>query len=106
MNKFQVQPHNMDSIDLSCGRQAILNDGVVLDSLPSELLEIIRSGETARLLNALATASLIPSLTLKFFARFDSIFADACARWISDSQYQRNEVLQAFAGILRFAPRL
>src|SRR5271167_4936097 len=96
----------MDSIDISSGREAMLQDAIVLDSLPPELLEIIRSSESRKFLDALATASLIPGLTVKIFVCFEIIFADTCARWISNPQYERNAVLAAFARILRFAPHL
>jgi midasin len=96
----------MDSIDLSRGQQATLKDPLVLESLPLEILEIIRLGNSSGFLDAVAAASLIPTLTLKFFARFESVSADICARWISGSCYESQSVIEGFARVLRFAPHL
>jgi len=96
----------MDLIDISRGQQATLQDAIVLEGLPPELLEIIRLGNSSGFLDAIAAASLIPTLTLRVFARFETIFADTCARWISGSGYETQSVIEAFARILRFAPHL
>lgn len=96
----------MDSIDLSRGQQATLKDPIVLERLPPEILEIIRLGNSSGFLDAIAEASLIPTLTLKFYGRFESVFADTCARWISGSGYEEQSIIEAFARILRFAPHL
>jgi midasin len=101
-----VQTHNMDLIDLSRGQSATLQDALVLESLPPEILEIIRLENSSSFLDAVAAASLVPILTLRFFARFEAVFADTCARWISDSGYESQSVIEAFARILRFAPHL
>jgi midasin len=101
-----VQPHDMDEIDLSRGQQVALQDAVILETLPPELLEIIRLGDSPQFLHALAAASLIPQLTLRFYTYFDQIFADICGRWTCGPQCENQEVIAAFARILRFAPHL
>ncbi len=96
----------MDSIDVSRGQQATLQDSLVLESLPREILEIIRLGNSSSFLDAIAAASLIPTLTLRIFARFESLFADTCSRWISGLGYDSQSIIEAFARILRFVPHL
>jgi midasin len=98
----------MDSIDLSLGQQVILRDALVLDALPEEILEIISCGDTSRFLDAIATGSLLPALTLRFFARFEYVFADICARWIAlaGDEKKYGDVIEAFARIITFAPHL
>ncbi|KAH8671889.1 hypothetical protein BGZ60DRAFT_514599 [Tricladium varicosporioides] len=84
------------------GAESCLND------LPDEILEIIKLQSTPQFLHVLATRALKPSLTLKLFTQFESVFADSCARWIrlGDIGRQRNEVIEGFARILVLAPHL
>src|SRR5580700_8902590 len=98
----------MDSIDLSLGQQVILQDALVLDALPEEILEIIRRGDTSRFLDAIAAGSLLPTLTLRFFTGFEHVFADICARWIAlaGDEKKHSDVIEAFARIITFAPHL
>ncbi|KAL3419302.1 denitrification regulatory protein NirQ (ATPase) [Phlyctema vagabunda] len=74
--------------------------------LPAEVLEIIRLRNTPQFLSSLAVAALEPHLTLSLFTRFESVFADTCARWISNGKIQDNRVIEAFARILPLAPHL
>ncbi|KAI9742560.1 MAG: hypothetical protein M1818_003700 [Claussenomyces sp. TS43310] len=98
----------MDGFNISRGQQATLDDAQCVASLPPEIVDIIRYNTSPNFLDALAIASLVPTLTLKFFARFENIFADTCARWISRSSDldQKLLIIEAFARILPFAPHL
>lgn len=98
----------MDSIDISLGQGEILQDTLVLNSLPEEILEVIRIGDPSRFLDAIAAGSLYPRLTLKFFTRFENIFTDTCARWIAlaGAGKQCAEIFEAFAQIVSFMPHL
>jgi midasin len=94
----------MVGINLRRGQEAILQDPEILKNLPNELVEIIRNDE-ARLLDAIAAAAIIPMITTRIFARFEEVFADTCARWIS-GRWGSLEAIEGFARILRFAPQL
>jgi midasin len=108
ISKFSSKPPNMDGIDLSRGQTATLSDSYVMERLPSEMIEIIRSGTCPGILDTIAAASLSPALTLRLFTRFENIFADTCARWISRPRERQHEikVIGSFARILPFAPHL
>ncbi|RDL37384.1 Midasin [Venustampulla echinocandica] len=79
-----------------------------LEDLPEEILEILRLQKSPQFLEVLATAALKPKLTIELFIRFHSVFADCCARWISNCEAgkQNNEIIEAFARILPLAPHL
>ena len=98
----------MDEINMYRGQQGVLEDHVVLEELPAEILDLIRQGSSARFLDAIATAAAMPRLTTRFFARFENVFADTCSRWIDGKQGKEQDisVVQAFAQILPFAPHL
>jgi midasin len=98
----------MDEMNMFKGQQAVLQDHIVLEELPAEILDIIRLGDSPRFLDAIATAAVMPRLTTRFFARFEDVFADTCARWIEGKQGKEQDmsVVEAFAQILPFAPHL
>lgn len=101
-----VQLQKMDIDDPEYGQNAVLQDSSLLKNVPEEILEIIRLQNSPRFLEALSLAALKPALTLELFARFNSVFADTCSRWISKSGDQNGEVVEAFARILPLAPHL
>lgn len=78
------------------------------DEFSDEIIEIIRLKQSPSFLETLATAALQPKLTLKLFLRFEAVFPDSCARWVSVSQGagQSLPVIEAFARILPLAPHL
>ncbi len=99
----------MDEINMFRGQQGVLEDHVVLEELPAEILDLIRQGSSSKFLDAIATAAAMPRLTTRFFARFENVFADTCSRWIDGKQGKKEQdisVIQAFAQILPFAPHL
>ncbi|KAH9903691.1 hypothetical protein F4778DRAFT_735131 [Xylariomycetidae sp. FL2044] len=98
----------MASIDVSVQRAQLLQNETLLNQLPADLLQIIRSHATAKFLDAVAAAALIPQCTGHIFTHFESIFADICARWIlrPRNEGQDDQVIAAFARILPFAPHL
>lgn len=109
-------------IDITIQRIRLLRDTSLLNQVPPELLEVIRSHSSANstvnstvnsttcssFLDAVAAAALIPKVTTQIFIHFESIFADICARWYLRSQTHRQEdrIIEAFARILPFAPHL
>ncbi|KAF8853024.1 midasin [Acephala macrosclerotiorum] len=90
------------------GSEPILNGNSLFQDLPQEILEIIQLQTSPHFLDSLAIAALKPELTLKLFTRYERIFADTCARWISmiNGEEQNNQVIEAFARIIPFAPHL
>ncbi|KAI0526336.1 hypothetical protein F5B22DRAFT_153601 [Xylaria bambusicola] len=96
----------MATVDLSLQRTLLLDDEVLLNQLPPELLEVIRNQTTANFLDAIAAAALIPRLTSPVFVYFEHVFADICARWLLSSRNagQEDQIIAAFARILPFAP--
>ncbi|KAM0503946.1 AAA ATPase midasin [Verticillium nonalfalfae] len=98
----------MATIDISPQRAALLDDAIVLEQLPQEILAVIREHTSTNLLDVLSQAALIPQLTSRLFVHFEHVFPDLCARWIlnpTDAKTQ-TDVLAAFARVLRFAPYL
>ncbi|ORY69584.1 uncharacterized protein BCR38DRAFT_480765 [Pseudomassariella vexata] len=98
----------MATIDVSSHRTDFLADKVLLQQLPPELLQIIRSHNPTNFLDAVAAAALIPQATHHVFAYFETIFADISARWLlrSRNEGQEDRIIAAFARILPFAPYL
>ncbi|KAK1598724.1 ATPase [Colletotrichum navitas] len=98
----------MAVIDVSSQRSALLNDAIVLEHLPTEILEVIRNHTASNLLDAIAEAALIPQLTDRIFIHFENVFPDICARWLLNPRNQTNNgpVLASLARILSFAPYL
>lgn len=96
----------MSAVDVSQGQEALKNDRKAIENLPTELQEIILQAPNSAFLPAIATAARNPVLTLRLFCRFENVFADTCARWISNFQNQELETLEAFAQVVRFAPHL
>jgi midasin len=96
---MDVDSHNQ-------GQNFVLQDLSSLKDMPEEVLEIIRLRNSPQFLEALSLAALKPALTFKLFIIFDSIFADSCSRWISNSGDQDTAVIEAFARILPLAPHL
>ncbi|PFH60869.1 hypothetical protein XA68_10182 [Ophiocordyceps unilateralis] len=82
----------MHTIDVSRQTRSLLEDATALHLLPQNLLEIIREHSPTALLDAVAEAALIPSLTERIFVHFEDVFPDIFAA--------------AFARLLPFAPYL
>ncbi|KAL0931659.1 denitrification regulatory protein nirq [Colletotrichum truncatum] len=98
----------MATIDVSAQRSALLNDAIVLEHLPTEIIEVIRNHTASNLLDAIAEAALIPQLTDRIFIHFENVFPDICARWLLNSRNQTRNgaVLTCLARVLPFAPYL
>ncbi|KAH0443323.1 denitrification regulatory protein nirq [Colletotrichum camelliae] len=98
----------MATIDVSSQRSALLNDAIVLEHLPTEIIEVIRNHTASNLLDAIAEAALIPQLTDRIFIHFENVFPDICARWLLNprNQTRNGAVLAAIARILPLAPYL
>ncbi|KXJ94663.1 hypothetical protein Micbo1qcDRAFT_132688 [Microdochium bolleyi] len=96
----------MASVDVSLQRRRLLNDATLLHQLPPEVLDIVRSSSSANLLDAVAAASLIPSITTQLFIHFEPVFADICARWTlaAPAGVQDDQIIAAFARVLPFCP--
>ncbi|KAH7038086.1 ATPase protein [Microdochium trichocladiopsis] len=96
----------MASIDVSLHRRRLLNDAKLLHQLPPEVLDIVRSSSSPNLLDAVAAASLIPSITTQLYIHFEPVFAEICARWTLAAHpgRQDDQVIAAFARVLPFCP--
>jgi midasin len=98
----------MALIDVSKQRRSLLRDAVALNQLPSDLLKIINNYSSPNLLDAVAEAALIPSLTERIYVHFENVFPDICARWALGAKpgLQSVRAVSALARILPYAPDL
>ncbi|KAH6978698.1 hypothetical protein EDB82DRAFT_546712 [Fusarium venenatum] len=98
----------MAMIDVSRQRRSLLEDATVLELLPAEILAIIQTESSTKLLDAIAEAALCPPLTERIFAHFEHVFPDVCARWILNpgNEQKHIRIYSALARILPFAPYL
>ncbi|KAM0394946.1 hypothetical protein ACHAQC_004784 [Fusarium culmorum] len=98
----------MAMIDVSRQRRSLLADATVLELLPAEILAIIQTESSTKLLDAIAEAALCPPLTERIFAHFEHVFPDVCARWILNpgNEQKHIRIYSALARILPFAPYL
>lgn len=98
----------MAKFDVSSQRASLLSDTTAMESLPSELLHIIRDQNPTNLLEAVSQAALLPRLTGRVFLHFEPVFADIAARWILNTRKGScdDNILAAFARLLPFAPNL
>jgi midasin len=101
-----VQPHKMDLDQQTNGYDKSPQGPSSLQDMPEEILQLIHLQKSPQFLISLSLAALNPSSTLRLFLHFESVFADACARWTSDDSVQKNEIIEAFARILPLAPHL
>lgn len=87
--------------------EGILSESQIIEQLPNEIVDLIRTASGTQYLNALAVGALKQRCTESFFCQYESIFVDLAARWIlSDLNVNHVEVLSAFARILPFASYL
>ncbi|KAH7162450.1 hypothetical protein B0J13DRAFT_633451 [Dactylonectria estremocensis] len=98
----------MAMVDVSRQRRSLLQDAIVLEHLPSELLVIFKDQASTKLLDAASQAALSPPLTERIFVHFEQVFPDLCARWILNAgdEQQRGRIYSALAKLLPFAPYL
>ncbi|XWW96961.1 hypothetical protein V2A60_004941 [Cordyceps javanica] len=98
----------MALIDVSRQRRSLLQDSTVLQHLPADLLAVIQSRSSTGLLDAVAQAALIPTLTDRIYVHFENVFPDICARWAlsAKSDLQRISAVSAAAKLLPFSPDL
>lgn len=84
-----------------------LSESELLQQLPDELSNLIRSPSGTQQLHALAISALNNEFTESIFQLYEPIVVDLAARWIrSDIQASYVDILSAFARILPFAPYL
>ncbi|KAK7911281.1 ATPase [Apiospora marii] len=98
----------MATIDVSSNRAYLLSDEQLMTHLPPEILQVIRSHDPTNFLDAVAATALIPQYTSQVFVYFEEVFADICARWVLKPRLegQEDQIINAFARILPFAPYL
>ncbi|KAK8110776.1 uncharacterized protein PG998_007233 [Apiospora kogelbergensis] len=98
----------MATIDVSSNRAYLLSDEQLMTHLPPEILQVIRSHDPTNFLDAVAATALIPQFTSQVFVYFETVFADICARWVLKPRVegQEDQIINAFARILPFAPYL
>ncbi|KAE8148455.1 AAA ATPase [Aspergillus avenaceus] len=84
-----------------------LDESHLLQQLPNEIAELIRTASGTQYLNALAVGALRSKCTEGFFCHYEPIFVDLTARWLA-SDFQNNyvDIFSAFSRILPFAPFL
>ncbi|KAF4163409.1 hypothetical protein CNMCM6936_000870 [Aspergillus lentulus] len=87
--------------------ERLLTESQILDQLPNELAELIRTASGTQFLNALAVSALRSKCTESLFSIYEPIFVDLAARWLSSDLHVDNfHIISAFARILPFAPYL
>ncbi|ATY64261.1 midasin, putative [Cordyceps militaris] len=98
----------MALIDVSRQRRSLLQDATVLQHLPADVLALIQSQSSTSLLDAIAQAALIPTLTDRIYVHFENVFPDICARWAlrAKSDLQRIYAVSAAARLLPLSPDL
>lgn len=98
----------MAAMDISRQRRSLLNDATALNHLPAELLDVIKDHTSAKIVDAVSEAALIPPLTERIFVHFEATFPDVCSRWILNygkgSRILR--IASALTRLLPFAPYL
>ncbi|CAG8078285.1 unnamed protein product [Penicillium salamii] len=84
-----------------------LTESELLEQLPSEISNSIRTASGTQHLHALALGALNNEFTESIFRLYEPIFVDLAARWLqSDLHADYIHVLAAFSQILPFAPHL
>lgn len=84
-----------------------LTESQLLEQLPNEIRNLVRSASGTQQLHALALGALQPQYTESVFRLYEPIVVDLAARWLrSDLNAHPVAVLAAFARILPFAPHL
>lgn len=84
-----------------------LTESQLLEQLPNEIANLVRSASGAQQLHALALGALQPQYTESVFRLYEPIVVDLAARWILPGLNADSvAVLAAFARILPFAPHL
>ncbi|KAJ5112649.1 hypothetical protein N7532_000694 [Penicillium argentinense] len=84
-----------------------LKESQLLEQLPSEIANLVRSASGTQQLHALALGALNPQLTENVFRLYEPIVVDLAARWLrTDISADYIHVLAAFARILPYAPYL
>ncbi|OQD75534.1 hypothetical protein PENDEC_c007G04111 [Penicillium decumbens] len=84
-----------------------LTESQLLEQLPSEIANLVRSASGTQQLHALALGALQSQCTESVFELYEPIVVDLAARWLrSDLNADPIDVLAAFARILPFATYL
>ncbi|KAK5806079.1 hypothetical protein VI817_000337 [Penicillium citrinum] len=79
----------------------------LLEQLPSEISNLVRSASGSQYLHALALGALNTTFTESIFTLYEPVVVDLAARWLrSDINADYIHILTAFARILPFAPYL
>jgi midasin len=97
-------------IDVASQRRSFLADQGVVERLPPEMVDTLKSVDSLGFLDRIAETALTETrLTRRIFVHFEPFFADICARWVSRGEadgVREPAVIAAFARILPFAPYL
>ncbi|KAI9934908.1 hypothetical protein ASPWEDRAFT_175629 [Aspergillus wentii DTO 134E9] len=94
-------------MDVRPAYEGTLNESLLFEQLPNEIVDLIRTASGTQYLNALAVGALKSKCTEGFFNLYEPIFVDLAARWLlSDLHANQIEIISAFARILPFAPYL
>ncbi|EEP81459.1 conserved hypothetical protein [Uncinocarpus reesii 1704] len=88
-------------------QSTILSDPRILQQLPDELVQILRTTPGSDPLDELSHISLNPTYTTKLFTIFEPIFVSVAAKWLYlDSHISSVQVIAAFSRILPLAQYL
>ncbi|KAL8705370.1 MAG: hypothetical protein Q9201_001526, partial [Fulgogasparrea decipioides] len=95
-------------MDVSQAASQLLSDELCLQDLPSEIVQILRTGSNAQYLDTLAHLALSPSRAGKIMTTHHFLMVELCSRWLSGPNPSSDVVdkLAALARILPVAPYL
>ncbi|KAI4269451.1 MAG: hypothetical protein L6R38_007465, partial [Xanthoria sp. 2 TBL-2021] len=97
-----------DTMDVSQAASRLLADEAFLDTLPNDVIQILRSGSNNQYLDTLARLALQPSKTPTIFSVHHALSVELCSRWLQYAASGSNavEVFGAIARTLPLAPYL
>ena len=97
-----------DTMDVSQAASRLLTDEAFLAKLPTDVIQILRSGSNDQYLDALARLALQPSKTATIFSVHRALSVELCSRWLQYAASGSNavEIFGALARILPLAPYL
>ncbi|KAL8853100.1 MAG: hypothetical protein Q9221_001982 [Calogaya cf. arnoldii] len=95
-------------MDVSQAASHLLADGAFLDTLPVDVVEILRSRSNDQYLDTLARLALEPSKTPIIFSVHHALSVEICSRWLqyAASGSHAIQIFGALARILPLAPYL
>ncbi|KAI4205523.1 MAG: hypothetical protein LQ350_000302 [Teloschistes chrysophthalmus] len=90
-------------MDVSHASELLLSKQNLLDSIPDNILNVLRSGTNSQYLDALAQLALSPAHTSTIFTTHHTLSVEICSRWLSSSKF-RSMSLDSLAALARILP--